>query len=139
MTAAELRYLIATSEIHEITGVGVKLTEIALRMGVSKVSVYRAVERLEKNGCVARDEKNKIVITEYGEKQLADYMEIIGFVRTQLTRYCDTPDELAYKDALGVVCALCNHSREKLAGIISRCGDMADDEANSSSEAKTEE
>jgi len=133
MTAAELRYLIATSEIHEITGVGVKLTEIALKMGVSKVSVYRAAERLEKNGYVARDERNKIVITEYGEKQLADYMEIIGFIRAQLTRYCKTPDELAYKDALGVACALCDHSREKLVEIILRCGDMQ------ASETKTEE
>lgn len=58
MTTAELRYLIATDELCGGT-CGVKLTEIAEKVNVSKVSVYRAVERLEKNGYVERNEKTR--------------------------------------------------------------------------------
>ena len=115
MTAAELRYLIAIDEIHKETGIGVKLTDIATKMGVSKVSVYRAAERLEKNGYAARDEKNKVIITELGAKQLRDYMVIIEFIRKALEIGCGTPSEMAYQDAIGVVCALGEHSRSKVA------------------------
>ena len=115
MTVAELRYLIAIDEIHKETGIGVKLTDIATKMGVSKVSVYRAAERLEKNGYAARDEKNKVIITELGAKQLRDYMVIIEYIRKALEIGCGTPSEMAYQDAIGVVCALGEHSRSKIA------------------------
>lgn len=120
MTVAELKYLIATNELYERANAGVKLTDIAVKMGVSKVSVYRAAERLEKNGYVMRDEKNKIIVTDYGQKQLADYMEIIRFIRTHLELHCGTPGDMAYQDALGAACALGDYSRSKVAEYMKR-------------------
>lgn len=114
MTVAELRYLIATSELCEGEN-GVKLTEIAARMGVTKVSVYRAVERLEKSGYVKRNEKNKVVMTEGGQSILAEYMVIVRFIRKHLEKNCATPAETAYQDALGVACALSDISRSSIA------------------------
>ena len=117
MSVAELRYMIAISELCG-GEYGVKLTEIAAKTGVSKVSVYRAVERLEKNGYVRRNEKNKVVLTDYGKKQLADYMDIIRFVNVHLALQCGTPDDMAYNDALGVVCALSDISRGSIAELL---------------------
>ena len=120
MTAAELRYLIAIDELYDGKS-GVKLTDIAQRVGVSKVSVYRAVERLEKSGYAERNDKNKVILTELGKKQISDYMEIIDFVRDHLVRNCGTPHEVAYSDAIGVACALSDVSRERIAEIIESC------------------
>ena len=117
MTTAELRYLIATDELCDGT-CGVKLTEIAEKVNVSKVSVYRAVERLEKNGYVERNEKNKVVLTEHGKKQLSDYTEIMAFVIAHLVSRCGTPEDIAYNDALGVVCALSDISRGSVANML---------------------
>ena len=110
MTAAELRYLIATDELYDGT-IGVKLTEIASRTGVSKVSVYRAVERLEKGGYVKRDEKNKVVLTKYGKEQLNEYMIIINWLCNHLERHCNVSKETAYQDAIGASCAMSDESR----------------------------
>ena len=114
MTIAELRYLIATSELCH-GAQGVKLTDIAAKLGVTKVSVYRAVERLEKNGHVTRNEKNKVIMTESGEALLSEYMVIVRFIRSHLETNCGTPGETAYQDALGVACALSDISRSSIA------------------------
>ena len=53
MTSAELKYLNAINELYDGTA-GIKLTSIATKMNVTKVSVYRAVERLEKHGYIMR-------------------------------------------------------------------------------------
>ena len=117
MTSAELRYLIAADELYDGKH-GVKLIEIAAERGVSKVSVYRAVERLEKNGYIERNDKNKVVLTEHGKKQLADYMEIIAFISSHLEKQCGIPKEIAYDDALDAACAFSDVSRASIAQIL---------------------
>ena len=54
-------------------------------------------------------------ITELGAKQLRDYMVIIEYIRKALEVGCGTPSEMAYQDAIGVVCALGEYSRSKIA------------------------
>lgn len=120
MTAAELRYLIAIDDLYDGKN-GVKLTDIASKVCVSKVSVYRAVERLEKSGYVERNDKNKVILREYGKNQLSDYMEIIDFIRIHLEKQCGTPQDIAYNDALGAACAFSDVSREKITEIIKSC------------------
>ncbi len=113
MTSAELRYLIATNELFCEQN-GVKLTSIAEKVGVSKVSVYRAIERLEKSGYVKRNDKNKVVMTPLGESLLAEYMVIVRFISDHLEKHCNAPRETAYRDALGVACALSDISRQSI-------------------------
>lgn len=105
MTKAELRYLMAIDMLYDGIS-GVKLTEIAAEMAVTKVSVYRAMERLEGNGYIERNEKNKVILTEKGKKTVDDYRIIVDFVLLQFKRYCDLPPELVYQDALGVATSL---------------------------------
>lgn len=114
MTTAELRYLMAINELQREQN-GVKLTSIAECVGVSKVSVYRAVERLEKDGYVSRNDKNKVIVTSVGETILAEYEVIVRFISGHLQKCCGTPPETAYQDAIGAACALSDISREGVA------------------------
>ena len=117
MTSAELKYLIAINELYDGTA-GIKLTAIAAKMNVTKVSVYRAAERLENHGYVKRDEKNKVVMTDYGYKQLKEYNMLIGWLSNHLQRNCKGSAEIAYNDAIGAVCAFSDESRNALAEFI---------------------
>ncbi len=113
MTQSELRYLIAVQFLDR-DGNGVKLTDIAEKAKVTKVSVYRAVERLEKNGYICRNERNKVVLTEEGKKSLAIYQAVVSHMQTHLETYFSISSEEAYEDALGVACALGISSREAI-------------------------
>ena len=113
MTAAELKYLIAIDELYDGTS-GIKLISIAAKMGVTKVSVYRAVERLEKSGYLKRDERNKVIFTEHGHKSLAHFMIMVKWITEHLAERCGVSADKAYNDAIGVVCALSDESREGL-------------------------
>ncbi len=117
MTSAELKYLIAIDELHN-DNAGIKLTDIGSKLNVTKVSVYRAAERLERGGYIRRDEKKKITMTELGYLQLAEYMTIIKWLGAHLEIHCNVPKEIAYKDASGVVCAMSDESRHGLAEFI---------------------
>ena len=79
MTSAELKYLIAISKLYDGTK-GIKLTDVADKTGVSKVSVFKAVERLEQEGCIQRDAKNKVIITQYGYEQLEKHNILIRWL-----------------------------------------------------------
>lgn len=113
MTSAELKYMIAIEEIYDEKN-GVKLIDIATRAGVSKVSVYRAMERMEKNGYIERNEKNKVVLTEFGKNELASHKDIVSFLKNNIEKYCRVSEDIAYNDAMCVACALSGISRERL-------------------------
>ena len=113
MSASELKYLIATHSLSK-EGIGARLTDIADKLGVTKVSVYRMSERLEAGGMMARGEHSRIFLTERGKKQLDEYMLCVDFVRNALEKYCRTPKTAAFADAVGIVCAVGEHSRSAL-------------------------
>ena len=113
MTSAELKYLIAIEELYDGIN-GVKLTDIAAKVYVSKVSVYRAVERMHKNGYVERNDNNKVVLTDFGKKELVVYKKTLRFFEEQLEKICYISSDIAYADALCLACALSDISREKI-------------------------
>ena len=114
MTSAELKYLIAISELYDGTA-GIKLTAIAAKMNVSKVSVYRAVERLEKNGYIRRDEKKQITMSEYGYDQLEKFNILIQWISGHLREKCKVSADIAYRDAIGAACEFSEESRNSIA------------------------
>lgn len=119
MTAAELKYLIATDELYNGSE-GVRLTELAAKMGITKVSVYKASIRLENSGCVKRDENNKLIITEYGYKVLGQYRTLIDWFSDRLRTEYGVSAENAQKDAICAACALSDESRTALADFIEK-------------------
>lgn len=109
MSASELKYLIAVNAL--CGGDGVKLTAIAEKAGVSKASVYKALERLSYIGYVIRDDKFGILLTESGRTALAEYTDCIRCMQSALERYCNVPRTLAYNDALKASCAISDAAR----------------------------
>ena len=95
MSASELKYLIATHSLSK-EGIGARLTDIADKLGVTKVSVYRMSERLEAGGMMARGEHSRIFLTERGKKLLDEYMLWVDFVRNALEKCCRTPKTAAF-------------------------------------------
>ena len=126
MTSAELKYLIAINELYSGKA-GIKLTEIAAKMGITKVSVYKAAIRLENSGYIKRDEKNKVVMTDYGYEQLEKYNVLIGWLSNHLQIKCGVSSETAHTDAIGAACAFSDESRTALAEFIERAKEKQND------------
>ena len=114
MTVAELKYLLAIDELYDGEN-GIKLTAIATKMDVTKVSVYRAVERLDKNGYTERDEKNKVIISDYGYEQLRTYCTLIRWISNHLQEKGSIPEEIAIQDAINAACSFSDISRKFIA------------------------
>ena len=111
MTAAGLKYLIA---VNDLGAAGIKITEISEKMGISKVSVYRAVSRLEASGYTVRDEKNRVVITEQGKEQLEKYNLLTSLLAHHLNTCGQMRAEGAKEDAINAVCAVSDECRDAI-------------------------
>lgn len=115
MTTSELKYLIALNKLS--SDGGVKQAEIARDMKVSKVSVCKAVEKLQAKGLLECKEK-RIFLSSAGRTELDKYMIIVGFVAGHLELRCGTSKEIAYSDALGVACVLSDASRKGISDFL---------------------
>ncbi len=117
MTLAELKYLTTIDGLYDgLTGI--KLVTIAEKINVTKVSVYRAVERLENYGYIKRDEKNKVIMTAYGYEQLEKYNLIINWISSHLQKICNVNSAIIHNDTMSIVCAFSDETRDALAEFI---------------------
>lgn len=116
MTKSEYKYL---SEIYENGRLDGKVcvAQIAERVGVSDVSVYKAMDKLRKKGYISADGKYALV-TIQGKAILSEYERLIAYVTKQLTSKCGLTANEAKEDARGVVCALSEKSRKAIMGMI---------------------
>ncbi len=117
MTSAELKYLTTINELYNGLS-GIKLTTIATKMNVTKVSVYRVVERLQNHGYIKRDEKNKVIMTAYGYEQLEKFNLIINWISSHLQKICKVDSAIIHNDAIGVVCTFSDETRDALVEFI---------------------
>ena len=97
MSASMLKYLIAADSLCDGEN-GVSLTALALKAGVTKVSAYRAVDRLETDGYLSRESKKKIVLTKKGVDSLRTYMREVYVLRDALMQICKLPRNVAYHE-----------------------------------------
>lgn len=118
MTVSELKYLLAVDEISSRES-SVSLVAVSKKMNVSKVSVYRGVERLVGNDYITRDSK-KITFTEKGKSALSEYKIVIGFIRKHLEEHCGVAADTAYNDALGCACSFSDDSRKGIVEFMER-------------------
>lgn len=116
MTVSELKYLMTVEELCG-DGTGAKMANVARSMGVSKVSVYHGVERLQADGYIARDGK-RIVLSEKGRSALEEYKTVIAFICGHLRLHCGTPEEIAKEDAIGAACAFSDVGRKGITDFI---------------------
>lgn len=112
MTVSELKYLITANELNS-GGNGARMAAMAERLKVSKVSVCRAVERLTASGYLCQNGK-RVLLTEKGLNEIAEYLIVIDFIGDKLERHCHTPKDKAFDEALGAACALGDESRKSV-------------------------
>lgn len=120
MTASELKYLITVNDLNE-QGCGTKMTAVAKKLHVSKVSVYRAVERLIANKYLEQTDK-RIVLTDTGKNTIAEIIPIVDFIEDKLVRHCKTPKEIAFDEAVTMASALGESSRNGVMHFINNDG-----------------
>lgn len=109
MTSSEYRYLLTINGLYN-GAAGIRLTAIAAAMEVTKVSVFKAVEKLELEGLIARDAKNRVIMTQHGKDQLEKYNILIDWLSGHLEKNCRVPADTARRDAAGAVCAFSDES-----------------------------
>lgn len=118
MTAAELKYLIALDKLYD--GIhGVKLVDVARELDVSKVSVHKAMEKLEETGHVARDPTGRVCVTELGNAAVREALVSVYYLADLLEHYCWMNARDAYCEAVNAVCAVSDTARKTVAKVLS--------------------
>lgn len=123
LTASMQRYV---KTIYELScgGNGVRVTDIAVKLGVSKASSSTAMKALQKKGMVYRDVDRLIFLTKSGEYQavLANGKALI--IQKFLTDMLDVAHDIAKADASTIehvlsnesICALCRFINRECTG-----------------------
>lgn len=109
MTCSEFGYLWKIGDIAKRKIV--RLKDITAEMNVTKVSVFRAVERLERNGYVEKKGDKGITITDNGRQLLEEYSKAIMFIKEKLICVVTVNGRAAEEEAMRIVCVLSNESR----------------------------
>lgn len=117
MTLSEYRYLLTINRLYNGAS-GIRLTAIAAAMEVTKVSVFKAVEKLEQEGLIARDAKNRVIMTQHGKDQLEKYNILIDWLSGHLEKNCRVSADVARCDAAGAICAFSDESISALTEFI---------------------
>lgn len=117
MTLSEYRYLQTINGLYDGT-VGIRLSAIAAAMDVTKVSVFKAVERLEHDSLIARDARNRVIMTQRGSDTLEKYNILIDWLSGHLEKNCRVSADVARCDAAGAICAFSDESISALTEFI---------------------
>ena len=112
MTYSEFRYLWNVREVEKDNVA--RLRDITKIMTVTKVSVFRALERLEKSGYVQKSKDRKIYLTEKGRGFLKEYEQAIFFLKEKMLRFAGIEEDMAQEEAMRIVCVLSDESRGKI-------------------------
>lgn len=83
-------------------------------MTVTKVSVFRALERLEKGGYVQKSKDRKIYLTEKGRGFLKEYEQAIFFLKEKMLQFAGIEEDTAEEEAMRLVCVLSDESRKMI-------------------------
>jgi Mn-dependent DtxR family transcriptional regulator len=99
LSVANEDYLEAILELSKISGDVVRSVDIASKMGVSKASVNKAVNNLQKLGYVEKPFYGSVALTntgkDYGQDVLTRHETIFAF----LTQELGVPEEVAAEEA----------------------------------------
>lgn len=112
MTYSEFRYLWNVREVEKDNVA--RLRDITNIMTVTKVSVFRALERLEKVGYVQKSKDRKIYLTEKGRALLKEYEQAIFFLKEKMLQFAGIEENMAEEEAMRIVCVLSDESRGRI-------------------------
>ncbi len=112
MTYSELNYMRSVKRLSD--GDGTRMCDMSGQMCVSRVSVFRAVERLEKGGFLTKDRNRRITLTEKGEETLGKYEIVIGFLVKKLVEVVGFGVHESEEEATRIACVLSEVSLERI-------------------------
>ena len=110
MTISELKYLIAIADTGGFAG-ETNSSDVARNLDVTRVSVFRALGRLEKNGLAVKDEKKDVHLTEKGRQLLSEYMKIVQLLRMHLVNFGKLEESVAEGEAMKMACVMSDYAR----------------------------
>ena len=109
MTVSELRYLMAVARMGGDCG-RTSGSEVARCMNVSRVSVFRALGRLERAGLALKGEDKCVRLTEAGLRVLEEYSALSRMLKAHLMR-AGLAEDAAESESLKMACAMGEEAR----------------------------
>ncbi|MBC3798293.1 metal-dependent transcriptional regulator [Acetobacterium paludosum] len=95
-------------------GKGVRITDVASKLNVSKASANDAVRKLKTLGHVEQERYGQIFLTESGEKLAIKVYEKHRFIAEFLVKALDVSIENAQKDACGIEHIISDETFQKI-------------------------
>ncbi len=113
LSIAMQNYLETIYELSPAEG-GVRVSDIAAHLGVSKASVNNAINVLSEQGYVSRKKYQEIYLTEPGAEAAAFLAGKHSVLKSLFTEVLGVPEEIADRDACAIEHII---SRETILGI----------------------
>ncbi len=92
----------------------IKMSEVALEIGVSKASVHKAIQVLKERGLVEQEKYRQLEITEEGRKIAIGVRKRHNIIKRFLSDVLKVGDEVADRDACEMEHAVSQETLDKL-------------------------
>ncbi|MEA4925680.1 MAG: metal-dependent transcriptional regulator [Syntrophomonadaceae bacterium] len=117
------RYIKAIYELAG-NGMGVRISDIAAKVGVTRASACLAMKTLQKKELVYRDADSLVFLTKEGEYQAILALDKVAIIRNFLHDMLHIKYEIAHTEACAIesvisaetFCSLCRFTRRKCIG-----------------------
>ncbi|MEA4893366.1 MAG: metal-dependent transcriptional regulator [Peptococcaceae bacterium] len=115
LTPSQVHYIKAIHELASGSEEGVRVCDIAQRLGLTKASASLAISKLEKEKLVRKDGRRQIFLTPEGERHAVLLLDKCEIIRQFLVEVLGVGKETAAADACAIehvisvdtLCALC--------------------------------
>lgn len=96
----------------------VRVTDIAVRMGVSKPSVLTALKALEERGLIEHERYSSVTLTKDGTTKALEIRERHTFLTSFLNKVVGVSEETAEKDACRMEHVLSKETLQKIKAMV---------------------
>ncbi|MBQ3090181.1 MAG: metal-dependent transcriptional regulator [Oscillospiraceae bacterium] len=121
LTFSMENYLEAVYELTQ-NGGGARVSDIAVRMGVSKASVNNAMNVLHQRGLVENEKYREIYLTEEGQRLAKLTSQKHRILRTLLQDVIGIDEKTANEDACAIEHVISDRSAEKILAYLEKQG-----------------
>ena len=119
LTPSQAHYIKALYELSFGTNEGVRISDIAENLGLSKASVSVGMSKLEKEKLVRKDQHRQVHLTPAGERHAISLLDKCMVIRDFLTEVLKVDQKTAAADACAMehivsadtLCALCRYHK----------------------------
>lgn len=127
LTKSQTHYIKAVYELSLGCDSGVRVCDVAERLGVSKASASLALTKLAGLGLVYKDTDRRTHLTEIGERKTVLLLDKFDVIRTFLAEVLEVEESIAEHDACAIehvistdtLCAICRFSKSN--GCAQKC------------------